>query len=116
MQPEEDSSQQRQRDLLRRQLPDSSLLQALRVDLRPEIALKLELALALPAGLLLRVDLAVVAVVLAQGLSQAAAELLRPDSSALGQPDSCPRLPAALVPEAELAQAKPARTRVKRER
>ena len=110
MQLEEDSLQRRQRDLLRRRLPDSSLRQAL------QVALQLELALVLQAGLLLRVHLAVAAAVLARDLWQEVAELPPPDSSAPAHPDSCHRLPAALVPEAELAQTKPTRTRVKRDR
>ena len=107
MQQEQDSSQQRQRDLLHRRLPDSSLRRAL------QVALQLELALVLQAGLLLRIHLAVAAAVLARDLWQEVVELLPPDSSAPAHPDSCRRLPAALVPEAELAQTKPTRTRVK---
>ena len=110
MQPEQDSSQQRQRDLLRRRLPDSSLRQAL------PVALRLELGLVLQAGLLLRAHPAVAAVVLARDLSQEVAALLPPDSSAPARPDWCPRLPAVLVLEAELAQTKSARTRVKIDR
>ena len=110
MQQEQDSLQQQRRDLLHRRLPDSSLRQALQVALQPE------LAPALQAVLLLRVHLAVAAVVLARDLWQEVAELLPPDSSAPAHRDSCPRLPAVLVPEAELAQTKPTRTRVKRDR
>ena len=105
MQQEQDSSQQRQRDLLHRRLPDSSLRQAL------QVAPQLELVLVLQAGLLLRVHLAVAAAVLARDLWQEVAELLPPDSSAPAHPDSCHRLP-----EAELAQTKPTRTPVKRDR
>jgi hypothetical protein len=108
MQPEEDSLQ-RQRDLLRRRLLDSLLRQVL------QVALQLELALVPQAGLLLRVHLAVAAAVLARDLWQEVAEL-PPDSSAPAHRDSCHRLPAVLVPEAELAQTKPTRTRVKRDR
>ena len=110
MQQEQDSLQQRQRDLLHRRLPDSSLRQAL------QVAPRLELARVLQVGLLLRVHLAVAAAVLARDLWQEVAELLPPDSSAPAHPDSFHRLPAALVPEAELAQTKPTRTRVKRDR
>ena len=105
MQQEQDSLQQRRRDLLRRRLPGSSLRQAL------QVGLQLELALVRQAVLLLRVPLAVAAAVLARDSWQEVAELLPPDSSAPAQPDSCHRLP-----EAELAQTKPMRTRVKRDR
>ena len=105
MQQEEDSSQQRQRDVLHLRLPDSSLRQAL------QVAPQLELALVRQAVLLLRVHLAVAAAVLARDLWQEVAALLPLDSSAPAQPDSCHRLP-----EAELAQTKPTRTRVKRDR
>jgi hypothetical protein len=104
MQPEEDSLRQR-RDLLHRRRPDSSMRQV------PQVALQLELGLVLQAGLLLRVLLVVAAAVQARDLWQAVAELLPPDSSAPAQPDSCHR-----SPEAELAQTKPTRTRVKRDR
>jgi len=110
MQPEEDSLQRRQRDLLRRRLLDSLLRLAL------QVAPRLELALVRQAVLLLRVHLAVAAAVLARDLWQEVAELLPPDSSAPAHPDSCHRLPAVLVPEAELAQTKPTRTRGKRGR
>ena len=105
MQQEQDSWQRRQWDLWRRRLPDSSLRQAL------QVVLQLELAQELQAGLLLRVHLAVAAAVLARDLWQEVAALLPLDSSAPAQPDSCHRLP-----EAELAQTKPTRTRVKRDR
>ena len=104
MQQRRDSLQQR-RDLLRRQRPDSSLRQAL------QVAPQLELALVRQAVLLLRVHLAVAAAGLARDLWQEVAALLPLDSSAPAQPDSCHRLP-----EAELAQTKPTRTRVKRDR
>ena len=80
MQQEQDSLQQQRRDLLHRRLPDSSLRQAL------QVALQLELAPALQAGLLLRVHLAAAAV-LAAGLWPAVAELLPPDSSVPAHPD-----------------------------
>jgi len=81
-----------------------------------QVALQLELVLVLQAGLLLQVHLAVAAAVLARDLWQEVAELLPPDSSGPAHPDSCHQLPAALVPEAELEQTKPTRTRVKRDR
>ena len=76
MEQEEDSSQQRQRDLLHRRRPDSSLRQAL------QVAPQLELALVRQAVLLLRVHLAVAAAVLARDLWQEVAALLPLDSSA----------------------------------
>ena len=80
---------------------------ALPVDLRLAVGL---LEVVLP----LRVLLVVGAVVVAPAPSwwQAAAALRLPDSSAPEQPDSYRRLPAALVLEAELARAKPTRTRL----
>ena len=52
----------------------------------------------------------------AQDSSQAAAALRLPDSLVPEPLDSYHRLPAALLPEAELARAKPTRTRVNRDR
>ena len=101
MQLGKDSSQRLQQDLWRQLLPDWSLRLALQVDLLLEVVLPLP---ALPA------EEAVVAPA-ADSWQAAAVPQLR-DSSAPEQPDSYPRLPAVLVPEAELARAKPTRTRL----
>ena len=73
---------------------------------------------ALQVGLLLAVVLLLL-VVPEAALAPPAADLWQvaaaprlPDSWAPEQPDSYPRLRAALVPEAELALAKPTRTRL----
>jgi len=103
----EDSPLRLQQDLLRQLLPDWSLRLVLQVGLLLELV---QLEVVLPR----RVLLAAVAVAAAPapGSSQAAAVPRRPDSSAPEQPGSYHRLPAALVPEAELARAKPTRTRL----
>ena len=95
--------------MLRQLLPDWSLRLELQVGLLLEVVL---LEVVLPR----RVLLAAVAVAApAPGSSQALA-VPAPSSSqaaaALRQPDSYLRLPAVLVPEAELVRAKPTRTRV----
>jgi hypothetical protein len=111
-QPEQDSSQRLQQDSLHLLRQDWSLRLALQVDLRLEVVrvLLAAVAVAAPAA-----SSSQVLVVRAPGSSQAAAAL-RPDSSVPEQLDSYLLLPAALVPEAELVQAKPTRTRVNRDR
>jgi hypothetical protein len=104
-QPQEDSSQRRQQDLSRLLLRDWLLRQALQVVL-PRLVL-LAAAVAAPAANWQRV-LAVPA--------QPAAALHRLDLSAPGPLDSYLLLPAVLVQQAELVQAKPTRTRVNRDR
>jgi len=96
----EDSPLQVQQDLLRQPLPDWSLRPALQAGLLLEVVLPL------------RVLLAAAVAGPAPGSWQAVAALRLPDSSAPEQPDSYHRLPAALVPEAELARAKPTPTRL----
>jgi hypothetical protein len=91
---------------LRQLLPDWSLRLALLVGLLLEVVL---LEVVLPLRVL--PEAAAVAAP-APGLWQAAAAPRLPDSSAPEHPDSYHRLPAALVPEAELARAKPTRTRL----
>jgi len=87
--------------LLRQLLPDWSLRLALQVGLLLEVVLAR------------RVLLAAVAVAApAPGSSQAAAALRQPDSSVPEPLDSYLRLPAALVPEAELVREKLRRTRL----
>ena len=95
---------------MRRLLPDWSLRPALPVVPPPELAPALEVVPALGVGLVAAV------VVPAANLWQAPAALRVPDWSAPEQPDSYHRLPAVLVPEAELGRAKPTRTRVNRDR
>lgn len=113
-QPQEDSSQLRQRrDLSRLPLRDWSLRQALRVDLLRQVALPRQVLLAVAAAVVApaanwRRVLAVPA--------QPAAALHRLDSSAPELQDSYLLLPAVLVQQAELVQAKPTRTRVNRDR
>ena len=96
---------------MRQLLPDWSRRPALQVDLQLEVVLPLrvlpEEAVADPAASLSQV---------VADQAQQAAALRQPDSSAPEQPDSYHRLPAALVPEAELARAKPTRTRLQRDR
>jgi len=103
--------------LLRQLLPDWSLRLVLQVGLLLELV-------RLEAVLPRRVLLAAVAVAVpapgssqavavpAPSSSQAAAALRQPDSSVPEPLDSYLRLPAALLPEAELGRAKPTRTRV----
>ena len=117
----EDSPLRLQQDLLRQLLPDWSLRLALQVGLLLELV---QLEVVLPR----RVLLAAVAVavpapgssqavaVRAPSSSRAAAALLPPDSWVPEPLDSYLRLPAALLPEAELVRAKPTRTRVNRDR
>ena len=103
-QPEEDSRRRRQPDLLRQLLPDWSLRPALRVGRQLEVVPQL------------RVGLAAAVAAPVANLWQEAAGLRLPDSPAPEPRDSYHRLPAALVPEAELARAKPTRTRLQRDR
>ena len=112
-QPAQDSSQRLLQDLLRRLLRDWSLHLALQVHLLVELV---QLEVVLPRRVLLAV--AAVAAPAANSWqvlahpAQPVAALRLPDSSAPEQPDSYHRLRAALVPEAELARAKPTRTRL----
>ena len=100
------SSQRPRQGLLRQLLLDWSLRPALQVGLLLELV---QLEVVLP----LRVLPAAAAVAdLAPGLWQAVAVPRLPDSSAPEHPDSYHQLRAALVPEAELALAKPTRTRL----
>ena len=100
------SSQRLQQDLLRQLLPDWSRRPALQVGLLLELV-------QLEAVLPLRVLPAAAAVAdPAPGLWQAVAVPRLPDSSAPEHPDSYHRLPAVLALEAELALAKPSRTRL----
>ena len=94
---------------MRQLLPDWSLRLALQVGLLLEVV-QLEVVL------LLRVlpEAAAVAAPAASS-SQVVAVPAQP-AAALRQPDSYLRLPAVLVPEAELVRAKPTRTRVNRDR
>ena len=92
-----------QQDLLRQLLPDWSLRLALQVLLAAVVAAPApgsSQALAVPA----------------LSLWQAVAALRQPDSSVPEPLDSYLRLPAVLVPEAELVRARPTRTRVNRDR
>ena len=88
-------------------LRDWSPRLALQVGLRHRVLLAAEAAAAAPAAS----SPQVVAVP-----AQPVAGLRRLDSSVPEQPDSYLRLPAALVPQAELVQIKPTRTRVNRDR
>jgi hypothetical protein len=110
-QPEQDSSPRLQQDSLHLLGQDWSLRLALQVVRPLEVALprrvRLAVAVAAPAA-------AVAAPV--PSLWQAAAALRLRDSSAPEPLDSYLLLPAALVPQAELVQAKPTRTRVNRDR
>jgi len=98
-------SQLLQQDLLRQLLLDWSRRPA------PQVGLLLELV-QLVVVLPLRVLPEEVVAAPAAGLWQAAAVPRLPDSSAPEHLDSYHRLLAALVPEAELALAKPTRTRL----
>ena len=84
---------------MRQLLPDWSLRPALQVDLLLELVLPR------------RVLLAAAVAAPAEGSSQVVAVPAQL-AAALRQPDSYLRLPAVLVPEAELVRAKPTRTRV----
>ena len=99
------SSQRPQQGLLRQLLLDWSLRPALQVGLLLELV---QLAVALPLRVLPEEAVAAPAA----DLWQAAAAPRLPDSSAPEHPDSYHRLRAALVPDAELALAKPTRTRL----
>ena len=112
-QPQEDSSQRLQRGSLHLLPQDWSLRPELQVG--PSLEL-VQLEVVLPHQVLLAaVAVAVPAASSSQVVAvpaQLAAALRQRDSSAPEQPGSYPRLPAALVPEAELAQAKPTPTRL----
>ena len=99
------SSQRLQQDSLRQLLLDWSLRPALPVGLLLELV-------RLEAVLPLRVLPAAAVADLAPGLWQAVAVPRLRDSSAPEHRDSYHQLRAALVPEAELARAKPTRTRL----
>jgi len=86
------------------------LRRALQVDLLRRV-LRAAVAVAVPAA-----SSSQAVAVPAPSWSQAVAALRQRDSSAPEQPDSYRRLPAALVPEAVPVRAKPARTRVNRDR
>ena len=103
--------QRLQRDLSRRLLRGWSLHLALQAGLSLEAGLPLEVVL--PRRVVLE---AVAVAAPGAGSSRAVAALLVPDSWVLEPLDSYLRLPAALVPEAELVRAKPTRTRVNRDR
>ncbi len=90
---------------MRQRLPDWSLRPVLQVDLLPELV---QLEVVLPLRVL--PEAAAVAAPAASS-SQVVAVPAQP-AAALRQPDSYLRLPAVLVPEAELVRAKPTRTRV----
>jgi len=104
-----------QQDSLRQLLPDWSLRLALQVGLRPEVVLPRRVLLAAAVAAPAPGSSQAVAVP-APSSSQAAAALRQPDSSVPEPLDSYLRLPAELVPEAELVRAKPTRTRVNRDR
>jgi hypothetical protein len=112
---------------LRQLLPDWSLRLALQVGLLLEVVLPrrvllVAVAVAAPApGWSQAVAVPALSssqavAVPAPSSSQAAAALRQPDSSVPEPLDSYLRLPAALVPEAELVRAKPTRTRVNRDK
>ena len=104
---------------MRQLLLDWSQRPALQVGLLLELV---QLAVVLPPRVRLAVAVAALVVAVAApvvavaapvpSLCQAAAAPQLPDSPAPEQPDSYHRLPAALVPEAELARAKPTQTRL----
>ncbi|HMH07690.1 MAG TPA: hypothetical protein VK579_13505, partial [Terriglobales bacterium] len=96
---------------MRQLLPDWSLHLALQVGLLLEVVLPLPVLLAAVVAAPAPGSSQVVAVP-ALSSSQAAAALRQPDSSVPEPLDSYLRLPAALVPEAELVRAKLTRTRV----
>ena len=112
-QPQEDSSRLRPRDLSRLLLRDWSLHQALRVDLLQQVVLPRQVLLA--AAAVVAVPVANWQRVLAVP-AQPAVVLHRLGSSVPEPLDSYPLLPAVLVRQAELVQAKPTRTRVNRDR
>ena len=101
---------------MRQLLPDWSLRLALQVGLllelvQPEVVLRPRVLLAAAVA----VPAASSSQVVAVPAHRVAVPRLQ-DSSAPEHPDSYHRLPAALVPEAELVRAKPTRTRVNRDR
>jgi len=100
---------------LRQLLPDWSLRLALQVGLLLEVVLPRRVLLAAAVAAPAPGSSQAVAVP-APSSSQAAAALRQPDSSVPEPLDSYLRLPAVLVPEAELVRAKPTRTRVNRDR
>ena len=104
-----------QQDLLRQLLPDWSLRPALLVGLLLEVVLPRRVLLAAAVAAPAPGSSQAVAVP-APSSSQAAAALRQPDSSVPEPLDSYLRLPAVLVPEAELVRAKPTRTRVSTDR
>jgi hypothetical protein len=109
----EDSPLRLQQDLLRQLLPDWSLRPALLVGRLLELV-QLEVVLplrVLPEAAAVAAPAASSSQVAAVPAQLAAVPRL-PDSSAVEHPGSYPRLLAALVPEAELARAKPTRTRL----
>ena len=109
----EDSPLQVQQDLLHQLLQDWSLRPALQVGPPLELV-QLEVVLplrVLPEAAAVAAPAASSSQAVAVPAQLAAAPRL-PDSSAPEQPDSYHRLPAALVPEAELARAKPTPTRL----
>jgi len=101
---------------LRQLLPDWSVRLVLQVGLllelvQPEVVLPLRVLLA-AVVVVLAADSSQAVAVPAQDSSQAAAALRQRDSLVPEPLDSYLQLRAALVPEAELAQAKPTRTRL----
>ena len=97
---------------MHRLLRDWSLRQALRVGLGQEVGLRRQVLLAAVA---VAVPVASSSQVVAVP-AQLAAGLRQQDSSVPEHPDPHLLLPAALVLQAELVQAKPTRTRVNRDR
>jgi hypothetical protein len=103
-------SQLLQQDLLRQLLLGSSRRPALPVDLLLELVPLQVVPLELVPPLPVVPEGALVGP--AADLWKAAAVPRLPDCPAPEQPDSYHRLPAALVPKAELARAKPTQTRL----
>ena len=101
---------------MRQLLPDWSLHLVLQVDLQMEVVLPHQVPLVVAAVAAPAASSSQVVAAPAQDSSQAAAAQRLPDSLVPEQPDSCPRLPVALVPEAELVRARETRTRVNRDR
>jgi len=101
---------------LRQLLPDWSLRLALQVGLLLEVVLARRVLLAAAVVAAPAPGSSQAVAVPAPSLWQAAVALRQPDSSVPEPLDSYLRLPAALVPEAELVRAKPTRTRVNRDR
>ena len=88
------------------------MLLALQADLRLEVVLPRRVLLAAVAVVAPAPSSSQAVAVPAPSSSQAVAALRQPDSSVPEPLDSYLRLPAALLPEAELGRAKPTRTRV----